>query len=55
MNQWVETRDGKSYWYQQFDKNEMILLKQYHKTITRLTKLDMSSVFKYERNLNGQI
>ncbi len=45
MNQWVETRDGKSYWYQQYSKAEMELLKKYHHTFTRLTKLDLSGVF----------
>ena len=46
MNQWVETRDGKSYWYQQFSKYEMKLLKRYHGVIGRMTKLDYSRIMK---------
>jgi len=46
VNQWVETRDGKSYWYQQFTAAEMVLLKKYYRTITRLTKLDFSRIMK---------
>lgn len=45
MNQWVQEIDGKQYWFQQFSKAEMELLKKYHKTITRMTKMDYSGVF----------
>jgi len=46
MNQWVETRDGKSYWYQQYSKAEIVLLKKYQTAIIRLTKLDYSRIIK---------
>jgi len=46
MNQWVETRDGKSYLYQQFPKAEMELLKKYHKVIGRMLKIDFSRIMK---------
>lgn len=49
MNQWVETRDGKSYWYQQYAAEEVQLLKKYHKTFSRLTKLDLGSIVKQDR------
>ena len=44
MNQWVETRDGKSYWFQQFSKAEMELLKKYHVAIGRLTNMDFRGI-----------
>ena len=44
MNQWVETRDGKSYWFQQFSKAEMELLKKYHVAIGRLTNMDLRGI-----------
>lgn len=46
MNQWVETRDGKSYWFQQFSKAEMKLLKKYHVQIGRMAKIDFSRIMK---------
>lgn len=46
MNQWVETRDGKSYWYQQYDAKEQALLKKYKTAFTRLTKLDIGCILK---------
>jgi hypothetical protein len=46
MNQWVEKKDGKYYWYQQFPKNEMKLLKRYHIAMGRMTKLDYSRIIK---------
>ena len=46
MNQWVEIRDGKSYWYQQYSKAEMELLKKYHVTISRMTKLNFDRIIK---------
>lgn len=42
MTQWFETRDGKSYWMMNFTAEEMILLRKYHKNITRLTKIDFT-------------
>jgi hypothetical protein len=47
--QWAETRDGKSYWMMNFTAEEMILLRKYHNTITRLTKLDFSSIFREDK------
>jgi len=44
MNQWVETRDGKSYWFQQFSKAEMELLKKYRIAIGRLTNMDFRGI-----------
>jgi hypothetical protein len=44
MNQWVETIDGKSYWFQQFSKAEMVLLKKYHVAIGRLTNMDLRGI-----------
>jgi hypothetical protein len=44
MNQWVETIDGKSYWFQQFSKAEMVLLKKYHIAISRMTKMDLRGI-----------
>ena len=49
MNQWVETRDGKSYWYQQYTAQEVCLLKKYHKAFSRLTKMDLSCIVKQDR------
>ena len=49
MNQWVETRDGKSYWYQQYTAGEVQLLKKYYKTFSRLTKMDLSCIVKQDR------
>jgi hypothetical protein len=46
MNQWVESKDGKWHWYQQFSKDEMELLKKYHTQISRMTKLDFSRIIK---------
>lgn len=48
MIQWVENKDDKSYWMMNFTAEEMVLLRKYHKTITRLTKLDFSSIFSEE-------
>ena len=44
MTQWVETRDGKSYWFQQYSKAEMELLKKYHVAISRMTKMDLRGI-----------
>jgi hypothetical protein len=44
MNQWVECKDGKWYWCQQFSKDEMALLKKYHVQISRMTKLDFRGI-----------
>lgn len=44
MNQWIESRNGKWYWFQQFPKAEMELLKKYHVQIGRMTKIDFSRV-----------
>jgi hypothetical protein len=49
MNQWVETRDGRSYWYQQYTAEEMQLLKKYRKTFSRLTKMDLGSIFEKDK------
>jgi hypothetical protein len=46
MNQWVESKDGKWYWYQQFSKEEMTLLKKYHVAISRMTKLNFDRIIK---------
>jgi hypothetical protein len=46
MNQWVETRDGRSYWYQQYSKDEMDLLRKYHVAISRMTKLNFDRIMK---------
>ena len=48
MNQWIETKDGKSYWYQQYAANEIQLLKKYQAAFTRLTKLDICCILKNE-------
>lgn len=44
MIQWIETKEGKSYWYHQFSKDELALLKKYHTAISRMTKLDYSNI-----------
>jgi hypothetical protein len=46
MNQWIEEKDGKQYWFQQFSKTEMGLLKKYYIQIGRMTKLDFSRIMK---------
>lgn len=46
MNQWVETRDGKWYWFQQYSKDEMELLRKYHLAISRMTKLNFDKIAK---------
>ena len=46
MNQWVQSVNGKWYWYQQFSKDEMKLLKRYRGVIGRMTKLDYSRIMK---------
>ena len=46
MNQWVEEKDGKQYWYLQYSKAEMELLKKYHVAISRLTKLNFDRIMK---------
>ena len=48
MNQWVETKDGRSYWYQQYAANEIQLLKKYKTAFIRLTKLDICCILKNE-------
>lgn len=40
MTQWIEEKDGVHHWCQRFSKPEILLLKKYHTTILRLTKLD---------------
>jgi len=44
MNQWIESKEGKSYWFQQFSKAEMELLKKYRVAISRMTHLDYSRI-----------
>ena len=46
MNQWVEEKDGKQYWCQQYSKAEMELLKKYHAAISRMTKLNFDRIMK---------
>jgi hypothetical protein len=46
MNQWVEEKDGKQYWYQQYSKHEMALLRKYRVAISRLTKLNFDRIMK---------
>ena len=46
MNQWIEEKDGKQYWYQQYSKAEMELLKKYHTAINRMTKLNFDRIVK---------
>jgi hypothetical protein len=46
MNQWIEKKDGQYYWYQQYSKAEMELLKKYHTAMSRMTKLDYSRIMK---------
>tara|TARA_R110000822_G_scaffold5031_6_gene21810 strand:+ start:1608 stop:1748 length:141 start_codon:yes stop_codon:yes gene_type:complete len=46
MIQWIEAKGGKQYWCQQFPRDEMKLLKRYHITIGRMTKLDYSRIIK---------
>jgi len=46
MNQWVEKKGDKWYWFQQYSKAELILLKKYHTAINRMTKLDYSRIIK---------
>ena len=46
MTQWIEEKDGKQYWYQQYSKAEMELLRKYHVAISRMTKLDYSRIIK---------
>jgi hypothetical protein len=46
MNQWIKAKEGKWYWYQEYSKAEMELLKKYHAAISRLTKIDYSRIIK---------
>jgi hypothetical protein len=46
MTQWIEEKDGKQYWCQQYSKAEMELLKKYHTAMSRMTKLDYSRIIK---------
>jgi hypothetical protein len=46
MNQWVEKKDSKWYWYQQFSRDEMALLRKYHTAISRMTKLNFDRIVK---------
>jgi hypothetical protein len=46
MNQWIEEKDGKQYWYQQYSKAEMELLKKYRMAISRMTKLNFDRIMK---------
>jgi hypothetical protein len=46
MTQWIEEKDGKQYWFQQYSKDELVLLKKYHTAINRMTKLDYSEIIK---------
>ena len=46
MNQWVEEKNGKQYWYQQYSKAEIKLLKKYHVAISRMTKLNFDRIMK---------
>lgn len=49
MNQWVQKINDKWYWFQQYTAEEMQLLKKYHKTFSRLTKMDLGSIVKQDR------
>ena len=46
MNQWIEEKDGKQYWYQQYSKDEMALLRKYRVAISRMTKLNFDRIMK---------
>jgi hypothetical protein len=46
MNQWIEEKDSKVYWYQQYSKAEMELLKKYRVPISRMTKLNFDRILK---------
>jgi hypothetical protein len=46
MNQWVQKKDDKWCWYQQYSKEEMTLLRKYHVAISRMTKLNFDRIIK---------
>jgi hypothetical protein len=46
MNQWVENKEGKWYWFQQFSKAEMELLKKYCVQISRMTNMNFDRIMK---------
>lgn len=46
MNQWIEAKEGKWYWFQQFSKAEMELLKKYRVQIGRMTNTNFDRIMK---------
>lgn len=46
MNQWVQKKDDKWYWCQEYSKEEMALLRKYHVAISRMTKLNFDRIMK---------
>ena len=46
MNQWVQKKDGKWYWYQEYSKDEIDLLRKYRVAISRMTKLNFDRIMK---------
>ena len=46
MNQWVQKKDDKWYWYQEYSKDEMALLRKYRAAISRMTKLNFDRIMK---------
>lgn len=44
MNQWVEKKDGKWCWFQQYSKDEMSLLRKYHTAISRMTNMNLKGI-----------
>ena len=44
MSQWVESIDGKWYWFMSFSADEMALLRKYHVAISRLTNMDLRGI-----------
>jgi hypothetical protein len=46
MMQWVHKKDDKWYWYQEYTRDEMELLRKYRVAISRMTKLNFDRIVK---------
>jgi hypothetical protein len=46
MMQWVQKKDDKWYWYQEYTRDEMELLRKYRVAISRMTKLNFDRIVK---------
>lgn len=44
MTQWVESIEGKWFWFMSFSAEEMILLRKYQTAIGRMTNMDLRGI-----------